>query len=148
MVHYMFADYLIAFKLSRLSTILQIASADRNLSTLMKNLKGTALEDTLGGAGPFTILAPVNLAFNNLAPSTFAELLKQVNKNEVFGILAFHILEEKKLLKHFKNGQKLKAINGKELDVTVINGEVRINGAKILTRDRQGTNGVVHSIDA
>ena len=65
-----------------MSTILQIATADRNLSTLIKGFKATNLEETLNGVGPFTILAPVNLAFNNLnAPDTFDDLVKQSNKN-------------------------------------------------------------------
>jgi uncharacterized surface protein with fasciclin (FAS1) repeats len=132
------------------STILQIANADRNLSTLVKGFKATNLEETLNGIGPFTILAPVNLAFNNLnVPDTFEDLVKQSNKNtKLSEILSYHILTGKKLLKDFRNGQKLKTVNGKDVDVTVLDGEVHINGAKILARDKQGSNGVVHSINA
>jgi len=130
------------------STILQIANADRYLSTLVKHIKKTVLEDTLSGLGPFTMLAPVNLAFENMGSSTLADLLKQTNVNKLSNMLAFHILAEKKLMKDFRNGQKLKTINGKELNVTVLNGVVCVNGAKILSRDRQGSNGVVHSIDS
>lgn len=119
-----------------MSTILQIANADKSLSTLMKTLKGTELEDKLDGRGPFTILAPVNLAFTRLDSSVLPD------------VLAFHILEEKRLSRDFRDGQKLKTIGGKMLDVTVNNGEVRINGAKLLSKDRQGSNGVVHSIDS
>jgi uncharacterized surface protein with fasciclin (FAS1) repeats len=137
-----------AYKSSTLSTILQIANADRNLSTLMKSLKTTDLEDKLTGRGPFTILAPVNLAFGNLAPLVFDDLLKAANNGKLSTILAYHILPEKRLMKDFINGQKLKTINGTELNITVKDGEVRINGAKILARDRQGSNGVIHSIDA
>lgn len=130
-----------------MSTILQLTNADRNLSTLIKGFKASNLEDTLNGTGPFTILAPVNLAFGNLTPpDTFENLLKQAN-NKLSEILTYHVLTGKKLLKDFKNGEKLKTVNGKELAVTVKDGEVRINGAKILSRDRQGSNGVVHSID-
>jgi len=50
-------------------------------------------------------------------------------------------------MKDLRDGQKLPTVNGKEVSVTVKDGEVRINGAKILARDRQGSNGVVHSID-
>ena len=86
-----------------MSTILQIATADRNLSTLIKGFKATNLEETLNGVGPFTILAPVNLAFNNLnAPDTFDDLVKQSNKNtKLSEILSYHILTGKKLLKDF-----------------------------------------------
>ena len=131
-----------------MSTILQIANADRNLSSLMKGLKAADMENTLNGRGPFTILAPVNLAFGNLVPAAFEELLKPSNNSQLSDMLSYHILTEKKLLKDFINGQKLKTIHGKEVDVTVKDGEVRINGARILSRDRQGSNGVVHSVDA
>lgn len=133
-----------------MSTILQIANADRNLSTLIKGFKAANLEETLNGIGPFTILAPVNLAFGNLiAPETFEDLVKQTAKNsKLSDILSYHILTGKKLLKDFRNGQKLKTVNGKEVDVTIMDGEVHINGAKILARDKQGSNGVIHSINA
>ena len=52
-----------------MSTILQIANADRNLSSLAKGLKAAQLEDKLKEIGPFTILAPVNLAFSKFSPA-------------------------------------------------------------------------------
>jgi len=131
-----------------MSTVLQIAGADKNLSALMKGLKAADLENALNAHGPFTIFAPVNLAFSNLAGQSFDHLTKPANKIKLSEMLNFHILAEKKLLKDLKNGQKLKTINGQEITVTVTGHEVRINGAKILSRDRQGSNGVVHSIDA
>jgi uncharacterized surface protein with fasciclin (FAS1) repeats len=131
-------------------TILEIANADRNLSSLIKGLKAANLEETLNGIGPFTILAPVNLAFGNLsAPESFDNLVDQTKKNSrLSDILTFHVITGKKLVKDLRDGQKLPTVNGKEVAVTVKDGEVRINGAKILAKDRQGSNGVVHSIDA
>jgi len=131
-------------------TILEIANADRNLSTLIKGLKAANLEETLNGIGPFTILAPVNLAFGNLnAPDSFDNLVDQSKKNSrLSDILTLHVITGKKLVKDLRDGQKLPTVNGKEVAVTVKDGEVRINGAKILAKDRQGSNGVVHSIDA
>lgn len=130
-----------------MSTILQIANADRNLALLSKGLKVANLEETLNKQGPFTILAPVNLAFSKLSPS-FEELLKSTDTNKLSELLSSYILGEKRLMKNFVNGQKLKTINGKEINVTVKDGVVRLNGAKILSRDRQGSNGVIHSMDA
>jgi uncharacterized surface protein with fasciclin (FAS1) repeats len=133
-----------------MSTILQIATADRNLTTLVKGLKAANLEETLSGIGPFTILGPINLAFGNLMdPDTFDDLVKQTAKNsKLSDLLSYHVLTGKKLVKDFRDGQKLQTVNGKEVTISVKDGEVRINGAKILARDRQGSNGVVHSIDA
>ncbi len=133
-----------------MSTILQIANADRNLSALTEGLKAANLEETLNGIGPFTILGPVNLAFGNLTtPDTFASMVKQgVSNSKLSDLLTNHVVTGKKLVRDLRDGQKLQTINGKELAVTIKDGEVRINGAKILARDRQGSNGVVHSIDA
>lgn len=133
-----------------MSNILQITNADRNHSILSKGLKTANLEETITGIGPFTILAPVNLAFGKLIPpNTFENMLKgSSSDNRLSDILSFHVITGKKLLRDFRDGQKLQTVNGKELDVSVKDGEVRINGAKILARDRQGSNGVVHSIDA
>ncbi len=132
-----------------MATILEIATADKNLTVMMKGLKAAKLEESLSGIGPFTILAPINLAFGNLiAPDTFDNMVKQSNSNsKLSDLLSFHVIAGKKLLKDFRNGQKLPTINGKELSVTIADGEVRINGAKILAKDRQGFNGVVHTID-
>lgn len=131
-----------------MSTILQIANADRNLSTLMKSIKATSLVDTLNGRGPFTMLAPINLAFGNLTPSFLEDLHKPGNTEKLLDMLSHNILVDKRLLKDFVNGQKLKTISGKEVTVMVKDGEVSINGARILARDRQGSNGVVHSVNA
>ena len=131
-----------------MSTILQITNADRNLSTLAKGLKAARLEETLNETGPFTMLAPVNLAFSKLSSASFEELLKQGDNNRLSDLMGNHIVKGKKMMKDFRNGQKLMAINGREINVTVNNGEVSLNGAKILSRDRQGTNGVIHSVDA
>jgi uncharacterized surface protein with fasciclin (FAS1) repeats len=131
-----------------MSTILQITGADPNLSSLTRGIKAANLEDTLNEVGPFTILAPINLAFSKLASSSFEELLKHGNDGRLSDIMSNHIVKGKKMMKDFRDGQKLTTINGKEMNVTVSNDEVRINGSKILSKDRQGSNGVIHSIDS
>ena len=131
-----------------MSTILQIVNADRNFSSLIKGLKSAELEETLEGPGPFTILAPVNLAFGRLEPADYEDLVKSGNSSKLANLFSYHVLAEKRLVKDFYHGQKLKTIHGHDLDVTINDGDVRINGARILSRDRQGSNGVVHAVDA
>ena len=115
---------------------------------MARGLKQANLEDILNGFGPFTLLAPINLAFSMLESMPFEDFLKPNNQERLLDMLSSHILREKRMLKNFLNGQRLKALNGKELNVAVTNGEVQINGARILSRDRQGSNGVLHSIDS
>jgi uncharacterized surface protein with fasciclin (FAS1) repeats len=131
-----------------MSTILQIANADRNLSTLIKGLKAADLEEILNGIGPFTIFAPVNFAFSKLAPvDSFEDMIRDGNKTRISDIITYHVIVGKKMLRDLINGQKLKTINGKDVAISVKDGEVHINGAKILAKDRQGSNGIVHSVD-
>jgi uncharacterized surface protein with fasciclin (FAS1) repeats len=131
-----------------MSTILQIAGADKNLITLMKGFKAADMEDILSKNGAFTIFAPVNLAFSKLASDPFEDLLNPGNKIKLSSVLNYHLLSTKKMLKDFRNGQKLTTVNGQEVLVTIKDGDVHINGAKILARDKQASNGVIHSIDA
>jgi uncharacterized surface protein with fasciclin (FAS1) repeats len=130
-----------------MSTILEIAKANKSLSIMMRGLKAADMEETLNGPGPFTILAPINMAFSKLEPGVYDDLMKPANKEKLSAIMSFHVVTGKNLA-DMNNGQKLKTVNGQELSVTVIDGEVFINGAKLLARNMQGSNGVVHSMDA
>ena len=133
-----------------MSTILEIASLDKNLTILMKAMKASSVDTTLTGIGPFTILAPVNLAFGKMKPpDTYEQLMNQVTKTtRLADVMNCHILKGKKLFRDFRDGQKITTVFGTELVVSVKDDEVRVNGARILSKDRQGSNGVVHSIDA
>jgi uncharacterized surface protein with fasciclin (FAS1) repeats len=69
-------------------TILQIANTDRNLSKMARGLKETKLEEILNESGPFTIFAPVNLAFSGLQAMPFEEFFKAGNIEKLLHILS------------------------------------------------------------
>ncbi len=132
-----------------MSTILEIANADRNLHLLIKGLKASRLVDKLDGIGPFTLLAPINLAFRNIAyPNSFENLLKSDNLARLWEILAFHVLTIRRMMKDFVDGQSIKTFHGKDVTAKVSDGIVHINGARILYQGMQGSNGVVLLVDA
>jgi uncharacterized surface protein with fasciclin (FAS1) repeats len=93
------------------------------------------------------VLAPSNIAFLQLDIGVFAAMQKAENKTKMEDLLNDHAVAGKIYFKDFKDGQKLKTINGKELNVFVKNDCVRINDATIQGRDMEGWNGVVHSLD-
>lgn len=130
-----------------MATILQISNADRNLSYFCKALKLSGLEDRLNETGPFTLLVPVNLAFQQFDSSLTGDIFSRENLSKLVRLLSGHILTGKNMFDNFANGRQLTTIAGNDVDVSVKNGEVRINNAKILSKDRQGKNGVVHSVD-
>ena len=127
--------------------IVEVVVADRNLATLLKSFKAVQLETELSKGGPFTIFAPTDLAFGKLAAGELTELLKPENKIKLTDILNHHVVKGKTKFKDLVNGQKLQTVNGKQLSVEVKNGAVTINGARIESRDMEGSNGVVHSMD-
>lgn len=130
-----------------MATILQITNADRALSLFSRALRIAELESKLNEIGPFTILAPVNLALNNLTDLKYDQLLEPANRAKLLDFLTGYILTGKKMLCNFKNGQKLATLNGSQVSISITNGDTTVNGAKILARDRQGSNGVIHLLD-
>lgn len=130
-----------------MATILQIMNADRNLSLFSKGLKISGLEAKLAEMGPFTILGPVNLALGKLMSLSYEQLMEPSNKNKLVAFLSGYILVGKKMLSDFRNDQKLVMLSGQTVTVNSKYNDIHINGSKILARDRQGTNGVVHLLD-
>jgi uncharacterized surface protein with fasciclin (FAS1) repeats len=130
-----------------MATILQIMNADRNLSLFSKGIKLAGLEKKLNEFGPFTILGPVNLALGKLDSLSYDQLMEPSNTNKLMDLLSEYIIPGKKMLSDFWNDQKLATLTGKLVMVQNKNNEIMINGAKILARDRQGSNGVVHLLD-
>ena len=131
-----------------MSNIVEVVVADKNLSTMSKGVKAAGIEEDLAKEGPFTVFAPSEIAFGKLPGGELTDLLKPENQERLAGVMNFHIAEGKTGFRQLKDGQKLKTISGKELLVRVYaNGEVTINGAKVQSRDKEASNGVVHSLD-
>lgn len=121
-------------------------SADH--TTLVAAVKAAGLAETLSGSGPFTVFAPTNEAFNKLPAGTVDKLLKPEMKNDLTKVLTYHVVPGAIRAADLKDGQKLKTVEGHELTVSIKDGNVMIDGAKVTTADVISSNGVTHVIDA
>ena len=130
-----------------MKNIEQVIDEDRNLTVLSRGIVAADLKKVWSKEGPFTIFAPSNLAFSKLKAGVLVNMERQENKTNMEDLLNDHAVANKIFFKDFKDGQKLRSINGKELNVVVKSDGVRINGAIIQGRDMEGWNGVVHSVD-
>jgi uncharacterized surface protein with fasciclin (FAS1) repeats len=130
-----------------MSNIVDVVVAEKNLATMSRSVKAAGLEGQLVQKGPFTVFAPTDLAFGKLKEGELKELLMPQNKLRLLGVLNLHLVEGKQHFKELKDGQKLKTVNGKQLEVKVNNGEVTINGAKLHAQEHEASNGVVYEID-
>lgn len=128
-------------------TVVAIAASNADFSTLVAAVKAADLVDTLNGAGPFTIFAPTNAAFDKLPKGTVEDLLKPENKAKLASILTYHVVGGKVMAADVKSGM-VKTVQGGELDVKAGEGGVTVDGAKVVKTDIVGSNGVIHVIDS
>ncbi|MBK7696309.1 MAG: fasciclin domain-containing protein [Saprospiraceae bacterium] len=122
-----------------------VASPDHN--TLEAAIGAAGLAPTLQGAGPFTVFAPTDAAFAALPPGTVEALLKDP-QGALTQILLYHVVGANALSSGLTNGQFIKTINGKSVNVLINKDGVFINNAKVTVADVLADNGVVHVLDA
>ncbi|WP_343348864.1 fasciclin domain-containing protein [Terrisporobacter petrolearius] len=129
--------------------IVDIAVNDSRFTTLVEGLKAAGLVDTLKSEGPFTVFAPTNDAFEKLPEGTLEELLKAENKDKLNDILLYHVAKGKFDAKEVSNmdGKQITLANGKTANISVKDGEVFINDAKVIITDIMAKNGIIHVID-
>lgn len=130
-------------------TIVENAAGIEDFSTLVAAVKAAGLAEALSGEGPFTVLAPTNAAFAKLPEGTVATLLKPENKDKLVAILKYHVIPGKVMAKTVVtlDGKEAKTLNGETVKVSVKDGNVMINKAKVVKADVNSSNGVIHVID-
>jgi uncharacterized surface protein with fasciclin (FAS1) repeats len=130
-------------------TVVEIASGNKDFSTLVAAVKAAGLVETLSGKGPFTVFAPTNDAFAKLPKGTVEELLKPENKEKLTAILTYHVVAGKVMAADAikLDGKNAKTVNGQEIAIKVKEGKVMINDATVTAADIVGSNGVIHVID-
>jgi uncharacterized surface protein with fasciclin (FAS1) repeats len=128
--------------------IVENAAGSADHTTLVTAVKAAGLAETLSGAGPFTVFAPTNAAFDKLPAGTVETLVKPESKAKLTGILTYHVVAGAVKAADLKDGQKVKTLQGEELTVSIKDGKVMINGAAVTIADVVSSNGVTHVIDA
>jgi len=140
--------------------IVENAVNSKDHTTLVAAVKAAGLVETLMSAGPFTVFAPTNAAFEKLPAGTVETLLKPENKNTLTAVLTYHVVagkwDSKEIARLIKEG------NGKAEVTTVQGGKLWLwmKGNKLMIKDEKGgmstvtikdvyqSNGVIHVVDA
>ena len=127
--------------------------------TLVAAVKAAGLVDTLNSAGPFTVFAPTDDAFNKLPAGTVDTLVKPENKDQLTKILTYHVVpgrisskELAKMIKKAGGTATLKTVQGGTLKATMSGSSIMLTDEKggmatITTADVFQKNGVIHVID-
>ncbi len=131
------------------ANVLQVAMSLPDFKTLVVAVKAAGVEDALVNAGPLTVFAPVNSAFDKLPAGTVETLLKPENKSKLAFILVNHVAPAnypiKQLKKEAKKGRKLYMASGKYLVVEKKDDGIYVGGTKIL-KSVKVSNGWIHVV--
>lgn len=116
-----------------------VNSADH--TTLVTAVKAAGLVETLSGAGPFTVFAPTNAAFNLLPAGTVESLVRPENKKTLTHILTSHVVSGRMsgadLMSMMKAGNNtLTTVSGHKLMLSR-------SGDNIMIKDEKGGMGMV-----
>lgn len=140
--------------------IVQNAVNSRDHTTLVTAVKAAGLVDTLSGAGPFTVFAPTNAAFERLPAGTVSALLKPENKAMLTKVLTYHVVPGRisaqqiaSMAMHDHGTATLKTVEGENLMFRKSGGswwviDAKGDKARITIPNVMQSNGVIHVIDA
>ena len=126
--------------------VVKVAAGSPDHKTLVAAVTAADLVNSLSNAGPFTVFAPTDAAFDKLPKGTVDELLKPENKGKLAGILQHHVtvpvLDEESLT----DGLTLSMADGGSVTVTKRGADTYVGEAKI-TGSVRASNGIVYVVD-
>ncbi|WP_435357749.1 fasciclin domain-containing protein [Emticicia sp. SJ17W-69] len=126
--------------------VVKVAVGSPDHTTLVAAIKAADLVNSLSNAGPFTVFAPTNAAFDKLPKGTVEDLLKPENKSKLETILQHHVMTSALAVDFFQDGQTMGMVDGTNVTFTVKGTDVFVDGNKILGSIK-ASNGWVHVID-
>ena len=128
--------------------IVETAVSNSSLSTLVAAVKAAGLVEALSGAGPFTVFAPSDDAFAKLPAGTIENLVKPENKSDLTALLQLHVVSGQHMAADLaKMNADVATLGGARVMISSANGDVMVDGAKVVIADVSCSNGVVHVID-
>ncbi|MFT3747262.1 MAG: fasciclin domain-containing protein [Agriterribacter sp.] len=127
--------------------VVKVAIASKDHTTLVAALKQAKLVTSLSNAGPFTVFAPTNDAFNKLPAGTVEGLMKEDKKADLENILQYHVTVSAIKAENLSDGQSLGMVNGDNVTVSVKDGKVTLNGSAHIITSVPASNGIIHVID-
>ena len=125
--------------------IVDTAIADKDLEGLVAAVQAAMLVEALKSEGPFTVFAPTDDAFKKLGRATLEGLLE--DPAQLQQILLYHAVSGKVYSGDVVKLESATTLNGADVSISIKNGKVYINDARVIKTDILATNGVIHKID-
>ena len=128
-------------------TIVERAASTSELSTLVSIVQLADFVTTLSGAGPFTVFAPTNAAFDALSSSARTSLLAPENRSQLARVLKNHVVRGIVRSTDLRTLCRIKTLDDSDLSITSRTNETFVANARVITADLTCANGVVHMVD-
>ena len=141
-------DSISAYSGGSSNTIMDLVAADARFKTLAAAVNAAGLGEVLSGAGPFTVFAPTDAAFESLPEGTVEALLTGEGKTSLISILKNHVVSGRADLSSALGAGSISNLENNTLKVTFSEGSVRVNDAVLRQADVSTSNGIVHIIDS
>jgi uncharacterized surface protein with fasciclin (FAS1) repeats len=127
--------------------VVKVAIGSKDHTTLVAAVQAAELVDVLSNAGPFTVFAPTNDAFNLLPAGTVDDLLKPENKEKLHDILQYHVAVAVYKPEMMRDGQVIGMANSGNITISVKDGKTMLNGKATILASVNASNGIIHVID-
>jgi uncharacterized surface protein with fasciclin (FAS1) repeats len=135
-----------------LPTIVGIAVANPDFSTLVAALSKADLVEVFDGQRQFTVFAPTNAAFDAAAAAFgFANgpaLVAALDVSTLTSILTYHVTRGDRNATSVVSAGSLLMLDGNRASVSAAGGAPTIEGAPIVATDIRASNGTIHVIGA
>lgn len=127
--------------------VVKIAAGSKDHTTLVAAIKQADLVNALSNAGPFTVFAPTNAAFDKVPKETLNNLMKDENKTQLQDILQYHVYVGTLKTEMMEDGQTLNQVNGGNITISKKDRKVMINNSATVISSIPAANGIIHVID-
>ncbi len=127
--------------------VVSMAMGTGQHATLVTAIKAAQLEQTLRGAGPYTVFAPTDAAFEQLPPGTLDELLLPENRDKLRAVLLHHVVAGRVTSAQAMNLSTAQSLNGTALTVDQRDGHLYVADAGVIQADVEASNGIIHVVD-
>ena len=127
--------------------VVKVAAGSADHTTLVAAVKQAELVDALSNAGPFTVFAPTNAAFEKLPAGTVEGLMKDDKKADLQDILQYHVYVGIIKQELMQDGMTLGQVNGGNITISNKDGKIVINNSATIVASIPASNGIIHVID-
>ncbi|GAB3537902.1 hypothetical protein GCM10027443_31730 [Pontibacter brevis] len=128
-------------------TVSENITSGTNLSTFASLIRHAEVVGQLSQAGPYTVFAPSNEAFEALPENELENLMKPENKQRLQQLVNNHVVSGTMSVRDLQDGATLRTVGGAQLQVTKRNNTLAVNGAEVAEANIVSSNGVVHIVN-